>query len=217
MVVAPCFLKNTEIMTAHGKVRVNNLKIGDRVQTSNDKFSPVKFIGKRVLIKTDSKWIPQIEPILIKKDAFGLGTPVRDLYVSPEHAIYLEGLFYRAEELVNEKTIARMGETPENEIEYFHIDLGFHDLVYAEGIPTESFGGVTREHFDNCEEFYKLYGKEQEVYKPFAPFAYSYKQRVAKVGDFVGKHLPESIKNLGKPLAHKIYDGVSKLERRSSK
>lgn len=216
MVANPCFLKNTLISTAHGKVPVNDLQIGDLVQSSNNKFHPVKFIGKRKLTKTEPKWLEEIEPIIIKQNAFGDRTPSRDLYVSPEHAFYLKGLFYTAKELVNERTIIRLGETPKNEIEYFHIDLGFHDLIFAEDAKTESFGGTTRKHFDNCGEFYELYSTDSKPYKPFAPFAYKYKRHIGKLGSFISERLPKTIHNLGKPLAHGIYESADKIEKRFS-
>jgi len=156
-----------------------------------------------------------VEPTIVKENAFGDGPPTRDLHVSPEHAFYLDGLLYKAEDLVNDDTIIRTGETPVNVIEYFHIDLGFHDLVYAEGAATESFGGVTREHFDNCKEFYELYGRETVQYEPFAPNAY--KRSVEKLGSRIGKHIPAKIKNLAKPLARKVYSHAHEVEKRFQK
>ncbi len=217
MIMAPCFLKNTLISTAHGKIRVNEIEVGDLVLSSKNKFVPVKFIGKRTLTKTAPKWEIEVEPIIVKQGAFGNGTPTRDLKVSPEHAFYIDELFYKAEELVNGDTIFRMGETPENEIEYYHVDLGFHALVFAEGAATESFGGASREHFDNCEEFYKLYGRDTTPYEPFAPSAYSYKRNAARLGNTVGGKLPKLIHDLGAPLARKVYDSAEKIEKRFAK
>ena len=214
MVIVPCFLKNSIISTAHGKIRVNRLEIGDLVLSSNNKFVPVKFIGKRTLTKTAPKWEIEVEPIIVKQGALGNGTPTRDLKVSPEHAFYIDELFYKAEELVNGDSIFRMGETPENEIEYYHVDLGFHDLIFAEGAATESFGGAGRGHFDNCEEYYRLYGRETAPYEPFAPSAYTSKNAIAKFGNLVGAKMPKVIHDLGAPLARKVYAGAEKIEKR---
>ncbi len=217
MVIVPCFLRDTIISTAHGKVRVNDLKIGDLVKSSGNKFVPVKFIGKRKLVKTDSNWEPEVEPVIVRKNAFGNGTPTRDLIVSPEHAFYIDELLYKAEELVNDSTIVRMGETPGNEIEYFHVDLGFHDLVFAEGAAAESFGGTSREHFDNRDEFYRIYGTETNRYTPFAPYAFNFKRSAAKLGNIVSSKLPKVIHDLGKPFARKVYNGADLIEKSISR
>jgi hypothetical protein len=40
-----------------------------------------------------------------------------------------------AELLINGTTITRYGPSETNELEYFHIKLESHDVIYAEGAP----------------------------------------------------------------------------------
>lgn len=217
MIAVPCFFKNTLISTPHGRVRVQDLAIGDCVLSSGDKSVSVKFIGTRRLVKSGPIWPEDIEPVIIRRNALGKGIPERDLLVSPEHAIYRDGLFFEARELVNNHSIVRMGETEIDGVEYFHIDLGFHDLVYAEGAATESFGGATRDYFDNAADFYRLYGFDAAVkYEPFARFAFSFRRNVSRIGSTIGAYLPPSIQKLGRPVARKVYDQAHKIEQSMS-
>ena len=57
-------------------------------------------------------------------------------------------------------------------IEYYHIDLYTHEVIYAEGALVESFfdDGSNRETFSNFGQYARLYGVErQSNMEPFAP------------------------------------------------
>jgi hypothetical protein len=56
-------------------------------------------------------------------------------------------------------------------IEYYHIDLGTHEVIYAEGALVESFmDDEGRESFSNFVQYERLYGPEgQPKMTPFAP------------------------------------------------
>jgi len=62
--------------------------------------------------------------------------PSRDLYVSPCHAIFAEGVLIPAADLVNTTTITQQ---PRPHITYWHIELDRHDVILAENLPVESF------------------------------------------------------------------------------
>src|SRR5262245_27938575 len=61
----------------------------------------------------------------------------RELWVSPEHSLYLDGVLVQARDLVNGMTIAQADKV--EAVEYFHIELDEHDIVFAEGAPAETF------------------------------------------------------------------------------
>jgi hypothetical protein len=102
--------------------------------------------------------------VLIEAGALGAGLPTRELRVTADHALLLDGLLVQAGALVNGTTIRRMsarelGET----FTVFHIETDAHDVVLAEGVPAETFiDNVARQGFDNHAEFEALYGTPAE-------------------------------------------------------
>ena len=55
-------------------------------------------------------------------------------------------------------------------IEYYHIELDTHEVIYAEGALVESYDGSNRESFSNFVQYERLYGAErQSKMTPFAP------------------------------------------------
>jgi hypothetical protein len=62
--------------------------------------------------------------------------PERDLLVSPQHAIFAQGVLIPAKYLVNNTTVL-IEEVPD--VEYFHVELHRHNILLAEGLRTESY------------------------------------------------------------------------------
>jgi hypothetical protein len=151
-----CYLAGTLILTDRGEVPVETLAIGDRVMTLSGAAKPIKWIGHRVYNGRFVTGNHLLLPILIHQDALADGVPRRDLYVSPQHAMFLHDVLVPAELLVNGASIVRH-ETTSN-VEYFHIELDEHDVIYAEGAPAESFVDCdNRNMFHNAHEFDHLY------------------------------------------------------------
>jgi hypothetical protein len=71
------------------------------------------------------------------KDALAIGVPHRDLLVSPDHAIFVDGVLIAARQLLNGMTIRQ--ETGWRSVHYFHIELASHEILLAEGLPAESY------------------------------------------------------------------------------
>jgi collagen type I/II/III/V/XI/XXIV/XXVII alpha len=69
--------------------------------------------------------------------AMGAGLPERDLRLSPDHAVYIDGALFEAKALVNAITIVQ--ETDTKFVTYHHIELEWHDIMLAEGLATESY------------------------------------------------------------------------------
>ena len=135
----PCFLRGTRIATLRGEVAVEDLRIGDLVVTATSGALPVKWIGTRGFITrlVNEHHRATLLPIRIAAGALGEASPVRELYVSPEHMLCLEGVLIPAGKLLNGTTITRADDLPV--VQYCHIELPRHAVLYAEGAPAESF------------------------------------------------------------------------------
>jgi len=135
-----CFAAGTRIRTDRGEVAVEALTPGDQVITQEGEAlvaQPVKWIGTR---KVDLKKHPRpasLAPVRIGRHAFADNLPSRDLVVSPPHALFIDGRLIPARLLVNGATIVqdRAIET----ITYYHVELDRHAILFAEGLPTESY------------------------------------------------------------------------------
>ena len=97
---------------------------------------PIRWVGRR---KVDCRRHPYpraVWPVRIKAEAFGPGCPERDLFLSPDHAIYHDGVLIPVKYLLNGITLRQ---TRAAMVDYFHLELSRHDVVLAEGLPSETF------------------------------------------------------------------------------
>jgi hypothetical protein len=129
-----CFLRGTLIATSLGETPVEALQAGDLVRTAGGARRPVRWIGHRSYSPRFAG--PGVRPILFPEGCLGGGLPRRDLYLSPEHALFLDGVLVPAVQLCN-GTIRQVA--PSGRIDYFHVELDDHDVLLAEGVPAESF------------------------------------------------------------------------------
>ncbi len=155
----PCYCRGTLIRTETGEVPVETLAIGDRVMTISGMARPIKWIGRRSYSGRFALGQTQILPVCIKAGALDDGVPRRDLWVSPNHALYLEGVLIEARDLVNGVSIVQAERV--EAVEYFHLELDSHDVLVAEGAPAESFiDDDSRALFHNAQEYRALYPGE---------------------------------------------------------
>jgi len=153
-----CFLEGTNILAKDGYQSIESLQVGDLVKTSNGNELPIKWVGiQTVDIKNKDRNLLLSNPVVIKQGALSEGVPSKDLRVSPNHAIYVEGLLINAGALVNGVNIYQ--EVPTESFKYYHIELDSHELVIAENAPSESYlpQNENRDDFDNAADFDAMY------------------------------------------------------------
>jgi ELWxxDGT repeat protein len=132
-----CFTEGTGIATSRGVVAVEALRPGDIVLTHAGATRPIRWIGQRHLDLTRHPAPARVQPIRILAGAFADGVPCRDLRLSPDHAVLLDGLLIPVRMLINGASITRENDC--RAVSYFHVELDAHDIVLAEGLPSESY------------------------------------------------------------------------------
>ncbi|WP_213684696.1 Hint domain-containing protein [Roseicyclus sp.] len=135
----PCFASGTMIRTPQGEVPIDALSVGDLVETRDHGPQALRWIGRR---KVAAKG--RFAPVVIEAGTFGHH---RRLIVSPQHRILLthwmaelmfgeQEVLVAAKDLINDCSV-RIAEG--GEIEYLHLLFDAHEIIFAEGLPTESF------------------------------------------------------------------------------
>jgi len=147
---APCFATGTMVATGRGEVAVEDLHVGDLLVTAHGgaPLQPVMWIGHSRVNVAKQRNRAKAAPILIRAGALANGVPHRDLRVSPDHAMFLDGRLVPARLLVNGTSIIQELWCPE--VTYWHVELPAHGLLVAEGAVSESyFDDGNRKQFDN--------------------------------------------------------------------
>jgi hypothetical protein len=134
-----CFLEGTLIATPGGDVPVETLRAGDLVTTvtaGETAAKPVRWVGHRTIKSGD---LPETDayPVRIAADAFGPDVPRRDLLVTPEHCILVNGGLIPARMLVNGRSIIL--DRGIASYTYYHVELEQHGILLAEGLTAESY------------------------------------------------------------------------------
>jgi hypothetical protein len=135
----PCFVAGTMIATPDGERPVEELRPGDLVLTKDDGPQPLRWRGTRSVAA-----VGKFAPIHIRAGTFGAH---RDLLVSPLHRILIRDtlaqvlfgeteVLVAARDLVNDHSVRRCHG---GQVEYVHLLFDRHQVVYSQGLETESF------------------------------------------------------------------------------
>jgi hypothetical protein len=143
-----CFTAGTLIDTGSGARAVETLRPGDPVRTLDAGVQPLRWIGQRLVGVAEQIADANLRPIVFSPGSLGPGLPRRPMALSPQHRLCLGGglidlhfghpeVLVPARALVNGTTIRRAA--PVAAVRYVHFLLDGHQIVCAEGVPSESF------------------------------------------------------------------------------
>jgi Hint domain len=157
--IVDCFASGTHIATPGGAARVEDLAIGDLVNAHFAGAVAIEWIGHRHLDCTRHPDPRKVWPVRVAAGTFGPLRPTRDLTLSPNHAVYVNGELIPIGRLINGTSIVQI---PVDRITYYHVELAEHDLLLAEGVLAESYLDVgDRSNFGNA-------GGEVRLFPDFA-------------------------------------------------
>jgi hypothetical protein len=137
----PCFLASARIATPTGPVAAGRLRAGDLVMTADDGPQPVVWALERALPPGAAWSAPQLLPICVPAGQLGAQA---DLWLSSWHRVMCRDLRGREvlvplRHLLGSHGIRSAGREPVMELCYVHLALARHSILFAEGVPCESF------------------------------------------------------------------------------
>jgi len=190
---AACFMSGTMIRTPGGEVAVETIARGDYITTADGRAVKVSWLGRQTVAVRFADPV-RVLPIRIAANALGENVPSRDLLVSPDHAILIEGILIQAGALVNGHSIIREANVPSN-FTYYHVELEDHSLIFAENVPAETFvDNVDRLAFDNWAEHEAIYPEGRQISEMPYPRAKAFRQ----VPKAIRARLAERAEHLGR-------------------
>lgn len=118
------------------------------MQTKDNGAEEIQWIGSRRMSGARLFAMPHLRPIRIRAGALGVERPDEELLVSPEHRMLVEGeiaqalyntpeVLVSAKDLVNGRNITI--DLAVREVTYVHLLLPRHQVLWANGVETESF------------------------------------------------------------------------------
>jgi hypothetical protein len=119
-------------------VPVEALREGDLVATADGDLVPAVWIGHRTVDIARHRWPDLVRPVRVRAGALAEGVPARDLLLSPEHALAIDGVLVPAGLLANGRSIVQEHGGPDR-VTYYHVELPAHAVLFAEGAPAESY------------------------------------------------------------------------------
>lgn len=135
-----CFLPGTHILTRDGEKLVETLSEGDEIAVLVDgetAYRPLLWLGRSHADVASLGFDEDAYPVRIRRDAFGAGAPHRDLLVTSEHCIYVDGRFIPVRMLVNGRSIVT--ERAITSYDFYHVELEEHAVIVSEGLSSESY------------------------------------------------------------------------------
>lgn len=179
-----CFTPGTLITTPRGAIPVEYLRVDDLVITADNGLQAIRWIGHKRITGARLNAYPKLRPIRIRKDAFGVGIPSRDMRVSPQHRMLIDAdralinhgeseVLAPAKGLLNDYSV-----TVDYNIrytDYIHIMFDQHEIIFANDAATESFhpGHMAMSSIDDTprEELFDIFPELESDTGTYGPSA----------------------------------------------
>jgi hypothetical protein len=150
-----CFRAGSRIATPLGEVPIERLACGDTVLTASGQVRSIVWIGHRHVNCNRHPKPEKVWPVRVAAGAFGDNLPHRDLWLSPDHAVFVQGMLIPIKHLTNGTSIAQVSA---DQVTYYHVELRQHDVLLADGLPAESYLDIgDRSNFDNGDKVMRLF------------------------------------------------------------
>ena len=164
-------MRGTRIRTTGGYRKIEDLAAGDLLPTMFGGARPIEWIGRFPIKKSNPSkpWPKDALPVRIARSALAPNVPRADLYLSQAHGVFVDGVLVSAGYLVNGTTITLCDASELDELEFFHVKLENHDVIYAEEAPVESLLEVD-DRAVNFAEYFRKYGMPTRAEAPCLPF-----------------------------------------------
>ncbi len=141
-------VRGSQVMTEDGPKLVEELEVGDRIETKDDGLQPLRWIARRRIGQAELAGNPALRPVRLRADALGDGIPEREVAVAPGLRTLVSG--WRCQVLFGEDEVlapaiglrndhAVVTEYGAEGVEYFHLMFDAHQVIFAEGLEVESF------------------------------------------------------------------------------
>lgn len=162
---AACFLAGTQIATPQGPRPVESLAPCDHLLTADGRSVPLLWLGQQSLRPRIGALPEGLEPVRIVAGALGAALPETDLMVTGDHALVLDGMLVNAGALVGQPGIAHipLSDLP-SPFTVYHVETEAHEVLLANGAPTESFiDYASRHRFDNYADYLTRFGADRLI------------------------------------------------------
>ena len=172
-----CFTPGTRIQTPDGQKFIQDLREGDYVQTKDNGAQEILWTGSRRMTGARLFAMPHLRPVRVSLGALGVERPEEELLVSPEHRLLIKGpeaqalfnsheVLVAAKDLVNDTNIRV--DLDVSSVTYIHILLQNHQVLWANGVETESFhpANAALSTLDNADRQRLLSGFPDLEYDP---------------------------------------------------
>lgn len=166
-----CFLKDSLIKTQNGYMPVQNITSGEMVSVFIDGTEEQKEVvwagTAHVVVNANLPEDQAGYPVRILKNAISENVPFKDMLITPEHCLFVEGKFIPARMLVNGRSIYY--DTSITSYDYYHIETEKHSVIMADGMLTESYLDTgNRCNFRQAGKVIRIGGKQKNWQKDAA-------------------------------------------------